>query len=401
MTRPRVLALTTFFPWPQDHGDALRRMLVLEALESCSDLTALVVRRPETTDSQVEELRQRLARSVVHVFGLSPVAAPGAKGRRALHGVLRATPPWVYKQWSEDLRQHLGQHRANEYDAVVLVGEAGAAYLRHLPRGRLILDKSNVLLASELDAIRTVRGWRGRLRPAITLPFTARFEWASVGRADEVWVTSADEAGRLRRHFTAAKVSVIPSAVPSLGRASGLDRSSRTLLWMSTFGYTPNWDGLTRFLAANGEHLAGSGYTLRVVGAGATDAQIRFLQSQACVDYRGFAPDLRQACRDVALAVVPVWSGAGIKLKTLTLMALGVPVVATPVALEGIPHEAAAMVAGSPGDFQRAIGRLQPADLEAAAARAETILETHFSRAAFTERVQRALSPPPTGGGQP
>jgi hypothetical protein len=72
-------------------------------------------------------------------------------------------------------------------------------------------------------------------------------------------------------------------------------------------------------------------------------------------------------------------------------MALGVPLVATPVALEGIPHNAAAFVARTPEDFARALDSLTPEMLHAAAVRARKTVETQFSRAVFFDSVARLV----------
>jgi glycosyltransferase involved in cell wall biosynthesis len=165
----------------------------------------------------------------------------------------------------------------------------------------------------------------------------------------------------------------------------------RTLVWLSTLSYTPNWDGLLRFLGAADGALRAGGFTLRVIGAGGTPAQEAQLRALPYVDYRGFAPDLAEACAGATAAVVPVWSGAGVKLKTLTLMSLGVPVIATDVAMEGIPHEAAARVVATPEDFVAALGALDAAELAAASRRAREVLDRSFSPRAFTAAVDSAL----------
>jgi glycosyltransferase involved in cell wall biosynthesis len=54
------------------------------------------------------------------------------------------------------------------------------------------------------------------------------------------------------------------------------------------------------------------------------------------VDVLGFVEDLDGVLAGASAAVVPVWKGAGIKMKTLVLMGAGLPVVSTPVGMEGI-----------------------------------------------------------------
>ncbi|WP_029430303.1 glycosyltransferase [Blastococcus sp. URHD0036] len=386
--RPRALAVVTFFPWPLDHGDALRRFMVLEGLAATTDLTAVCVRRPDTTDAQVAELRDRLPG--VHVLALAPwqrdLGTPAARLGRIVRGLSRATPPWVFRQWSPELDAALAE-AGSGHDLAVLVGEPGGLAAGRVHATRVIWDKSNVLTATDLDALSTVSSPIGKLRALTALPLHWAFERRVLRSVDEVVVTSAEERERLRRFFGDRPAAVLPSAVDAPPPAPGTDPAGRVLLWMSTLSYTPNWDGLQRFLRAAGPELERGGWTLRVVGAGGSAAQAEELAGHPAVDYRGFVPELADACAGVAAGVVPVWAGAGVKLKTLTLMALGVPLVATPVALEGIPHEAAAAVVRTPEDFAGALAGLTPQDLATAAARGRTVVEQQFSRAGFLRGV--------------
>ena len=398
--RPRVLAVSTFFPWPVDHGDAVRRSMVLQALAESAELTAVCVDRPGTTAADEVALRAALPGATVHRLPLRRARVTSLRARvaRTARGLATLTPPWVYRREAPGLEELLAQEAATgQYDVVVLVGEpAGpAAPWARRVAPRVVWDKSNVLTASDLDALRTVSSLLGRVRALTTLPLSWVFERRVLAAVDEVWVTSREEDDRLHRVFGRRSRLVLPSTVAPRSPAAGLDPTSRTLLWVSTFGYTPNWDGLLRFLDAAGGALVAGGWTLRVVGAGATPAQEARLRATPAVDYRGFVADLAEACSGVAAGVVPVWAGAGVKLKTLTLMSLGVPLLATPVALEGIGPEAAAAVPETPADFVGALAALRPEDLIAAATRAAAVLEDRFTSEAFTAGVRRGLSPPP------
>ena len=54
----------------------------------------------------------------------------------------------------------------------------------------------------------------------------------------------------------------------------------------------------------------------------------------------GYVDDLDSVYRDSSLFVAPLVAGAGVKFKVLDAMAYGLPVVATPIAAEGIVEEA-------------------------------------------------------------
>jgi hypothetical protein len=396
VSKPRhVLAISTFYPWPQNHGDALRRLMILEAAGENAVVTALCVRRADTTPADVAALEERLQGAAVASF---PVWLDGysrlrSRSRRFLRGLMGIRPPWLLKQWSQELKDHLTSLATtdNPFDAVVLVGESAGQYARQVAAPKIIWDKSNVLTASNLDAVTTVSSIAGKLRSLSMLPLSYAYERRTLKHVSDVWVTSDAEAHRLQTIFDREADAVIPSAVVLPARPAITDYGSKTLVWMSTFSYAPNWDGLIRLLKACGDTFTQEGLRLRVIGAGATAAQEAVLRSYPFVDYLGFADDLADACDGAAAAVVPVWSGAGVKLKTLTLMSLRLPVIATPVAMEGIPKVAAHAIAETEEDFNQEILSLTSESLGLSAVKAFEIVKHEYSSERFRRRVQAHL----------
>jgi glycosyltransferase involved in cell wall biosynthesis len=78
--------------------------------------------------------------------------------------------------------------------------------------------------------------------------------------------------------------------------------------------------------------------TLVVAGFGPPDTLRR--RTSDSVSVPGYVADLDHLHRSVRVFVAPLLTGAGIKLKVLGAMAYGLPVVATPVAAEGIVDRA-------------------------------------------------------------
>lgn len=104
----------------------------------------------------------------------------------------------------------------------------------------------------------------------------------------------------------------------------------------------------------------------------------------------GFVDDLEPEYRRAAAVIVPLEAGAGVKFKVVEAMIRGIPVITTPVGIEGIPHAGAAWIADdSAGLAAAAIAVLR--DREAAERRARdqaSPLAEHFGLRAFTRTMQ-------------
>jgi glycosyltransferase involved in cell wall biosynthesis len=86
----------------------------------------------------------------------------------------------------------------------------------------------------------------------------------------------------------------------------------------------------------------------------------RLMRRDSSITFKPTAPDLGDELARATAAVVPLWVGSGIKIKILTALSYGLPVVTTPVGGEGIParDEAEIVVAEKPEDFAEALARI-------------------------------------------
>ena len=73
--------------------------------------------------------------------------------------------------------------------------------------------------------------------------------------------------------------------------------------------------------------VIGANPSLRLSTLAARDGELRV---------RGFVPDVRPHITSAAVYVCPIMDGGGTKLKILDALAMGMPIVAHPVACEGI-----------------------------------------------------------------
>lgn len=89
-----------------------------------------------------------------------------------------------------------------------------------------------------------------------------------------------------------------------------------------------------------------------VAGAGGSKALRRQVLRRPRTEMTGYVPSLEPYYASASVFVVPLFTGAGVKFKTIDAMLRGLPIVATPVGVEGIDRASEfACVASDPGDF--------------------------------------------------
>jgi glycosyltransferase involved in cell wall biosynthesis len=327
----RVLAITNEFPLPLDRGGRVRCFGLARALADEYEMHLLALRRPSTTQALETRLSSALG-GPVEVFdpGMEPRDTLVGRWSRAMR---RGVPPWITAQHSPELERR-ARELAPSMDAIVVLDDYAAMYAAALsPAAPVVCDKHNVMGFSATLAP-PQGGARRRVQRRLAILTSRRFERAALGHADAVVTTSDEESERLEQLYGRPASAVVPSAVdvPATPREPA---GAPVVGWLGTHEYAANVEGLMRFVEDGWEPLGAGGFQLLVAGGGAPP-EVLELDARAGVDILGFVDDLDGLFARLGVAVVPIWRGAGVKLKTLTFMAAGVPVVGTPAAVEGI-----------------------------------------------------------------
>lgn len=102
------------------------------------------------------------------------------------------------------------------------------------------------------------------------------------------------------------------------------------LLCVSNFNWPPNREGIEWFLSQVMDRLPAS-CRLHLVGVGSE----RY-QREGRVVGHGFVPDLTAMLASAKIFVAPLLSGAGVKIKSITAMAAGLPLLTTSCGVDGL-----------------------------------------------------------------
>lgn len=289
----------------------------------------------------------------------------------------------------------LFRERGREFDLIVLSRHyvassyVGLARL-YAPQARLAFDTVDLHYLREQRAAEL----EGKAELARHAAVTRAQELKLIRECDVTLVVSPVEQDLLSRDAPGARVEVVSNVHDVYGCRRAF-AARRDLVFVGGFQHPPNTDAVTWFVAEVLPLALKELPDLRfhVIGSKVPDA-IRALAGEHVLVH-GFVEDIAPYMDDCRISVAPLRYGAGVKGKVNMAMSYGLPVVATPIAVEGM-HVAAGsdvLVAGDAAAFAAAVVRLyrDEALWNTLSANGLANVERHFSFAAAREAVRSIL----------
>lgn len=389
----RIAYLTTCSPVPATSGHALRVNALRQALQAHGEVRVYAF---ATRPPAVERLRLR--EQGIHCL---PARSEGrlAGTARHLHS-LWSGGGMMYAKAVSARRLHRLALELRSYGCdLLVVGDTWLADLVAPLRAsttRLVVDTHNVesVLYRRLLA---ERPWAERPKLLMFQRNVAGLERHLHG-VDGVWATSPADAAIYRERLGLKRLSVVPNAVDTEAyRPNGAVVDAGSVVFTGTFGYWPNESAALHLIEVS-RQLAGRGvaHRVRLVGRDPSPAMYAAAANLPTVEIIGPVEDIRPWIAGAAVVAAPLTSGSGTKFKILEAMALGRPVVTTPVGAEGLPitDGAEAAVAERIDCFVTRLEKVlaEPAQAEAMAARGRAWVERTHSIDALRVAVAAALA---------
>jgi O-antigen biosynthesis protein len=162
-----------------------------------------------------------------------------------------------------------------------------------------------------------------------------QLELAAIRAADASIVHSTAELELLRPELPDAKLHVFPLIVDVVGTRKTFSER-KDIVFVGGYQHAPNIDAVLYFVAEIMPLLRSRLPGVRFFAAGSKPPPELLALASEDIIITGFVEDLNSLLDNIRVSVAPLRYGAGIKGKIGSAMAVGLPVVGTPLAAEGM-----------------------------------------------------------------
>jgi sugar transferase (PEP-CTERM/EpsH1 system associated) len=363
-----ILWLSHLVPYPPKGGVLQRSFNLIKEVTKYHSVDLLAFNQEAllgTPDSVEHAIRQM--KDICNSVKVVPIPSEEKRyGRYWLYLKSFLTPSPYTINWlrSREMEQQLKESLAGNKVDVVHFDTISLAPYRTVAHGyKTVLNHHNI--ESEMMLRRSHRESNPvkklyLLQEGYKLRRTER----QVCRAFDLNITcSSVDSERLRKMDRAIRVKEIPNGV-DVGYfvPLNLEKARHSLVFAGGMTWYPNREAML-FLARRiwpllTEKVPDVGMT--VVGRAPPQELLMLAQSDQRLRVTGFVDDVRPYIDTASVYVCPIQDGGGTRLKILDALAMGKPIVAHPIAVEGIDVEPEkhVLIARTPEEFVRQIVRL-------------------------------------------
>lgn len=339
MPKPRALLLSPEAPYPVWGGGALRTASILHYLAQHYELDVLLFREPHASDPAAALPAGLASRTGVVELPRHARTLPARVHRNALR-LIRGVPP-LWDRFAGFEPQVAAFVEGHQYDVAIIEHFWCAPYLRALRPAatRVVMNLHNIESALH-HRFGTAEGGPARWAHTRFAHAYQQLEREWLPQFDLLLAASEDDA----RALHAANTIVYPNALPLRAHPSAHPQPTAPraepapiIAFSGNMEYHPNVQAVRWFAREIWPRVLQSHPTAQWLLIGKNEHAIQSaIAGTRQVRCTGMVEDAIAELSRATLAIVPLLSGSGTRLKIIEAWAAGVPVVSTPLGAEGL-----------------------------------------------------------------
>lgn len=353
----KILYLSQLFPQPPDSGGKIKTLNTVLTLAKHYQVYAIFISEEKPKPEDIKVLTDAGMR--VKVFYSSTILASVKDDLWGLFkNFLRGTPHYVF--------QYTHTPAGKFIDRVIKQFKPDIIHVDHLNMAQYLPKEKNEKWILEHHNVETYLYWTRFANTAkptrkfyllIEMVLTYFYERKMLPRFDYVFAISVPEKKRLQQIFGVKNVAAQPMVYPAK-LVKKIPNKNPTILFVGTLGWPPNEDAVGWFITSIFPQIEKQvpKVEFHVVGRPHPSFE-KTLPQRKNVIFHGYQANLKPFLAKANVFVLPFRMGGGLRLKSLTGLAAGLPMVATHLGIEGLQvrNNQECLIADRPTSFAKAV----------------------------------------------
>jgi polysaccharide biosynthesis protein PslH len=253
--------------------------------------------------------------------------------------------PYVIDKYrsAASVREICELDRKNNYDVVIadFLSMANNIIAAGIPLSKVIVFQHNVESQIWKRHFEVARNPLLKCYMYIQWRRFERFERSVCGRFKGVIAVSEEDATRFRQEFGLGNVlGHVPTGV-DLKFFSEVERTPEPqhIVFLGSMDWMPNIDGIVEFIRTTYPKIKAQcpSVKLTIVGRNPSATILKLPHADSSIRVTGTVDDVRPYMSRASVSIVPLRVGGGTRIKIFEAMAMGIPVVSSPIGAEGLP----------------------------------------------------------------
>ncbi len=355
----KILYLTQLFPYPLENGGRIKTYQTLKLLSQNHQVYLCCFSPGKLSASQIEKIKP-LCRQFYCLK--SPYVASEFKNIKSFifRSLFSISPFIAFRYQNAKMKDLISEWIAKEkFDAIHIDHMNLATYLPEKKQGFWVLEEHNVESEIWWEIFKKEKWNKFKFFCLVETLKLKLYERRVLPRFDHILaISQADKEKMVNLGVPKNRISVLPTACATDNKFSFKDKE-KLIFFVGALFWWPNKEGIDWFYREIFPKIKKKvvGVKLMVAGIGKAEKLNWLSHSNESLVFAGHQPNLDNFWQKTSVFISPIRVGSGVRIKILTALSHGIPVVSTSKGAEGIVNKTdqGVFLADKPADFARQI----------------------------------------------
>lgn len=335
--RKKILYLSQVYPYPNDGGGKIKTLNSLQALAQKFEVYAIFISEKKPNKDELNYLKTMGVKKIKVFFNEKILDSVKDDYPHLIKNFLKLNPHYVFQYTHKPASTFIIKTIGSYNPDIIHVDHINIAqYLPKIKKETWILEHHNLefylLWTRFIHSSKISR----KLYLLIESSLTFLFESRVIKKFDHVFAISKTEAQRIKTFFKIKNVSSQPLVyLPT--NIKKVKTKNPYILFIGGLGWPPNEDAIEWFIKKMFPLIikAIPNVELHIVGKD-NPVFTKTLPISKNIFLHGYQKNLDPFLKKASIFILPFRMGGGVRLKALTALSAGIPIVSTKLGIEGI-----------------------------------------------------------------